>query len=97
MHLAETFMGQAFFKEYFDCLTENSSRSPFIADRLEVKHAVNLTSVDGPMSWNISDDGRRRLFKDLDAGWLFFFPFAYHCRSFPNTGSDGTPKITVKL
>ena len=59
MRSAET---QAFFKEYFDCSTEDPSGSSLIANLPEVKHAVNLTSFEGSM-----------LFKELEANWLFFF------------------------
>ena len=45
MRSAETLMGQAFFKEYFDCSTEDPSGPSPIADRLEVIHAITLSSV----------------------------------------------------
>jgi hypothetical protein len=98
MRSAETFMGQAIFKEYFDCLTEVPSGSSLIANLSEVKHAVNLTSFEGSMLSEIPDGGKRMLFKELDANWLFFFTFARHCRSLPsNIASHRNPEITVKL
>jgi hypothetical protein len=68
---SEKNIGQAFFKEYFDSSTEDSSESFPIADRLEVNHVITLSSV-GTKLWNTSNDGNRRLFKELDADWLLF-------------------------
>ena len=82
-------MGQAFFKEYFDCSTEDPSGSSLIANLPEVKHAVNLTSFEGSMLRDIPDGGKRMLFKELEANWLFFFfAFARHCQSLPSIASD---------
>ena len=107
---AETLMGPALFREYFDCSakepsgeteepsseTEESSGS--FVGRLEVKHAIALTSFEGTILWAIPANAKRRLFKELDANWLFFFIFAHHCGSLSsNIASDATPKITVKL
>ena len=86
-------MGQAFFKEYFDCSTEDPSGSSPIADRLEVIHAITLSSVSDLEFWNILYGGQRRPFEELDANWLFFLAFARHCKSLPS--SNGTPRITV--
>lgn len=97
MRASETNMGQASFQEYFDCSMDDSSRSFPIADRLEVNHAITLSSV-GTKLWNTSNDGNRRLFKDCDANWLFFYSIACHFETLPsNIASDGTTKITVKL
>jgi hypothetical protein len=74
---AETLMGPALFREYFDCSakepsgeTEESSGS--FVGRLEVKHAIALTSFEGTILWAIPANAKRRLFKELDANWLFF-------------------------
>lgn len=97
MRASETNMGQASFNEYFDCSTEDSSRSFPIVDRLEVNHAITLSSV-GTKLWNTLNDGNRRLFKECDANWLLFYSIASHFESLPsNIASDGTTKITVKL
>jgi hypothetical protein len=73
----------------------SSESSGSFVGRLEVQHAIALTSFEGPMLWALPDNGQRRLFKELDANWLFFFTFAHHCGSL--SLNDATPKITVKL
>jgi hypothetical protein len=92
MRSAET---QAFFKEYFDCSTEDPSGSSLIANLPEVKHAVNLTSFEGSMLRDIPNGGKRMLFKELEANWLFFFS---HSRvivdhSLPLQATEKLPKI----
>jgi hypothetical protein len=68
-----------------------SSQSTPIVHQPEVGHIYNLSTVDA-IEWDPLNS--KKSFKENDAYWLLFYPFAKHCSSLPLT--DGEAQITVK-
>lgn len=59
------------------------------ADRIEFTHLASVSHFYEAGWWD-QNDRSRRLFKEVDANWLFFYPLAHHIASVPLS-------VTVKL
>lgn len=92
----ETVVGATTSKSYFQ-LEQSMADSPEsipVVSQSEFNHIAHISSVDGVKLWATMNEGNRRIFKEADALWLFFYFIGHHLESHP---SREKANITVRL
>ena len=87
---AKIFVHERTFLEYFDSSTPDTSESG--PNQFELGHISHISLVPAAL-WNPKEPGYK-LFKEIDANWLFFFFIARHFESLNMNAKK--PKFVVK-